>query len=159
MKSLIKFIAEALTKFEVPFEKIYKNNNIDPSKTTYVVTRNTETKEMHVFTIYNQKDLEQFIDSLRDGKSEHGYYQTCSNDIDRIKDYLKLSTWKQYKKTWETVNESCDDHVICQDAAGNWRIKGTPGKGTNTEKMGFWKAKYKTKEDAEAALRGYFANK
>lgn len=50
------------------------------------------------------------------------------------------------------------EHVICQDAAGNWRIKGHPGKGTNTDKLGFWKAKYETKEKAEAALRGYFAH-
>ena len=51
------------------------------------------------------------------------------------------------------------EHVICQDAAGNWRIKGHPGKGSNTDKLGYWKAKYKSKKDAEAALRGYFAHK
>lgn len=51
------------------------------------------------------------------------------------------------------------EHVICRDSAGNWRIKGHPGKGNNTDVLGYWKAKYKTKKDAEAALRGYFANK
>ena len=35
------------------------------------------------------------------------------------------------------------EHVICQ----------------NTDKLGYWKAKYKSKKDAEAALRGYFAHK
>lgn len=48
--------------------------------------------------------------------------------------------------------------VICQDSAGNWRIKGHPGKGDNTKKLGYWKAKYKTKADAEAALKAYFAH-
>lgn len=49
-------------------------------------------------------------------------------------------------------------NVICQDSAGNWRIKGHPGKGNNTKKLGYWKAKYKTKADAEAALKAYFAH-
>lgn len=49
--------------------------------------------------------------------------------------------------------------VICQGAAGNWRIKGHPGKGDNTDKLGYWKAKYKTRADAEAALKAYFAQK
>ena len=62
------------------------------------------------------------------------------------------------KSLVEYIQEQLE-HVICQDAAGNWRIKGHPGKGTNTEELGFWKAKYKTKKDAEAALRGYFAHK
>ena len=45
------------------------------------------------------------------------------------------------------------EHVICQDAAGNWRIKGHPGKGTNTDKLGYWKAKYKSKKDAEDFIK------
>lgn len=57
----------------------------------------------------------------------------------------------------ELIVEELHD-VICQDAAGNWRIKGHPGKGTNTEKLGYWKAKYKTRKDAEAALKAYFAS-
>ena len=43
------------------------------------------------------------------------------------------------------------EHVICQDAAGNWRIKGHPGKGSNTDKLGYWKAKYKSKKDVIVA--------
>lgn len=39
-----------------------------------------------------------------------------------------------------------------------WKIRGHKGKGTN-EKDGDWKADYKTREDAEAALRGYFASR
>ena len=39
-----------------------------------------------------------------------------------------------------------------------WKIRGHKGKGSN-EKDGDWKADYKTREDAEAALRGYFASK
>lgn len=58
----------------------------------------------------------------------------------------------------EYIKEELHD-VICQDSAGNWRIKGHPGKGSNTKKQGYWKAKYKTKEDAENALKAYFANK
>ena len=56
------------------------------------------------------------------------------------------------------IQESLE-HVICRDSAGNWRIKGHPGQGNNTDVLGYWKAKYKTKKDAEAALRGYFASK
>ena len=39
------------------------------------------------------------------------------------------------------------------------RIKGHAGKGTNTPKRGYWKAKYETREKAENALKAYFANK
>ena len=62
-------------------------------------------------------------------------------------------------KTLSDYIQETLEHVICRDSAGNWRIKGHPGKGNNTDVLGYWKAKYKTKEDAEAALRGYFANK
>lgn len=62
------------------------------------------------------------------------------------------------KSLKEFVSEELHD-VICQDAAGNWRIKGHPGKGTNTDKLGYWRAKYKTRKDAEAALRAFFAQK
>ena len=58
----------------------------------------------------------------------------------------------------DTITEELHD-VICQDSAGNWRIKGHAGKGTNTKHRGFWKAKYKTREDAENALKAYFANR
>ena len=33
----------------------------------------------------------------------------------------------------EYIKEELHD-VICQDGAGNWRIKGHPGKGSNTKK-------------------------
>jgi len=62
------------------------------------------------------------------------------------------------KELKEYIQEELKD-VICQDSTGNWRIKGHAGKGTNTEKLGYWKAKYKTKEDAENALKAYFVNK
>ena len=39
-----------------------------------------------------------------------------------------------------------------------WKIRGHKGKGTN-EKDGDWKADYKTRKDAENALKGYFASK
>lgn len=39
-----------------------------------------------------------------------------------------------------------------------WKIRGHKGKGDN-EKDGDWAADYKTKEDAKAALRAYFAHK
>jgi len=56
------------------------------------------------------------------------------------------------------LNEELED-VICQDAVGNWRIRGHAGKGMNTKKLGFWKAKYKTRKNAENALKAYFAHK
>ena len=42
--------------------------------------------------------------------------------------------------------------VIQQDREGRWRI-------INKDKKKFWTAKYKSKESAEAGLRGYFASK
>lgn len=55
------------------------------------------------------------------------------------------------------INEELHDVIV---KVGNyWRIKGHAGKGTNTEKRGYWKAKYQTREKAEAALKAYFANK
>lgn len=62
-----------------------------------------------------------------------------------------MKTLKEY------ILESCEDVIV--KVGDWWRIKGHPGKGTNTEKLGYWKAKYKTKTDAENALKAYFANK
>ena len=50
-------------------------------------------------------------------------------------------------------------HDVIVKVGDYWRIKGHAGKGTNTPKMGYWKAKYETKEKAEAALKAYFAHK
>lgn len=61
------------------------------------------------------------------------------------------------KSITEVIAEELD--IIQKDAAGNWRIKGHPGKGDNTKKLGFWPAKYKTRRDAEAALKAYFADR
>lgn len=52
-----------------------------------------------------------------------------------------------------------DLHDVIVKVGDYWRIKGHAGKGTNTPKMGYWKAKYKTREKAENALKAYFANK
>lgn len=42
--------------------------------------------------------------------------------------------------------------LIEKDSSGKWRvISGKTGK--------YWPAHYKTKKDAQAGLRGYFANK
>lgn len=41
---------------------------------------------------------------------------------------------------------------VTQDKDGNWRV-------INNKKGGYWKAKYKSKSNAEAALRAYHANK
>lgn len=49
------------------------------------------------------------------------------------------------------------ENVIHKEG-GKWKIRGHKGKGNN-EKDGDWKADYKSKEDAKAALRAYFANK
>jgi len=57
----------------------------------------------------------------------------------------------------DNINEELHDVIV---KVGNyWRIKGHAGKGTNSPKRGYWKAKYETKEKAEAALKAYFANK
>lgn len=57
----------------------------------------------------------------------------------------------------EYIYETLEDVIV---KVGNyWRIKGHAGKGTNTPKRGYWKAKYETKEKAEAALKAYFAHK
>ena len=56
-----------------------------------------------------------------------------------------------------TLNEELHDVIV--KVGDYWRIKGHAGKGTNTPKRGYWKAKYETKEKAENALKAYFANK
>ena len=50
-------------------------------------------------------------------------------------------------------------HDVIVKVGDYWRIKGHAGKGTNSPKRGYWKAKYETKEKAENALKAYFANK
>ena len=50
-------------------------------------------------------------------------------------------------------------HDVIVKVGDYWRIKGHAGKGTNTPKRGYWKAKYETREKAENALKAYFANK
>ena len=55
-------------------------------------------------------------------------------------------------------------HDVIVKVGDYWRIKGHAGKGTNTPKRGYWKAKYETKEnrfhfegevDAEEFLKDY----
>jgi len=61
------------------------------------------------------------------------------------------------KSLTEYLFEELEDVIV--KVGDFWRIKGHAGKGTNTPKRGYWKAKYKTREDAENALKAYFANK
>ncbi len=61
------------------------------------------------------------------------------------------------KSLTEYINEELHDVIV--KVGDYWRIKGHAGKGTNTPKRGYWKAKYKTREDAENALKAYFANR
>lgn len=49
-------------------------------------------------------------------------------------------------------------HNVVHKEGDVWKIKGHKGKGDN-EKDGDWQANYKSKASAEAALRGYFAQK
>ena len=64
---------------------------------------------------------------------------------------------KNYEISKITLTEELHDVIV---KVGNyWRIKGHAGKGTNTPKRGYWKAKYETREKAENALKAYFANK
>lgn len=63
------------------------------------------------------------------------------------------------------MSESAFNAIVAEELknvihkeGGNWKIRGHKGKGSN-EKDGDWAADYKSKEDAEAALRGYFAKK
>ena len=61
------------------------------------------------------------------------------------------------KSLKEYITEQFHDVIV---KIGNyWRIKGHAGKGTNTPKRGYWKAKYEIREKAEAALKAYFANR
>lgn len=56
----------------------------------------------------------------------------------------------------EGVNEEL--HDVVHKEGDDWKIRGHKGKGDN-EADGDWKANYKSKASAEAALRGYFAQK
>ena len=64
---------------------------------------------------------------------------------------------KNYEISKIALNEELHDVIV--KVGDYWRIKGHAGKGTNTPKRGYWKAKYETKEKAENALKAYFANK
>ena len=159
-RDLKKMLNEAMVteagiagKLETPFDKLCSFNKVDPKKKTWVMVRKPKDKSIKVFTFEDEVKLEKFIDSLRDGKNELGYLQMMSNDEDWIKRMTHLPSFKSYKKIFEECGET--EHKIVKDAAGNWRIKGTPGKGTNTDKEGLWAAKYKTEEDAKKALAAY----
>ena len=78
-----------------------------------------------------------------------------------MKNILKNSM----KKKTITISESRLKEIIKEELKnvihkeGNkWKIRGHKGKGNN-EADGDWAADYKSKESAEAALRGYFAKK
>ena len=64
---------------------------------------------------------------------------------------------KNYEISKITLTEELHDVIV--KVGDYWRIKGHAGKGTNTTKRGYWKAKYETREKAENALKAYFANK
>ena len=52
------------------------------------------------------------------------------------------------------INEELHDVIV---KVGNyWRIKGHAGKGTNTPKRGYWKAKYETKKKGRSSIKGLF---
>ena len=64
-----------------------------------------------------------------------------------------------------TISESRLKEIIEEELKniihkeGNvWKIRGHKGKGNN-ESDGDWAANYKTKEDAEAAIRAYISKK
>ena len=61
------------------------------------------------------------------------------------------------KTLTEYISEQLEDVIV--KVGDYWRIKGHPGKGTNTPKLGYWKARYKTKEKAQNALKAYFASR
>ena len=68
-------------------------------------------------------------------------------------------------KTTITISESRLKEIIREELKNvihkegdKWKIRGHKGKGNN-ESDGDWNADYKTKEDAKAALKAYFANK
>ena len=64
---------------------------------------------------------------------------------------------KNYEISKITLTEELHDVIV--KVGDYWRIKGHAGKGTNTPKRGYWKAKYETREKAENALKAYFANR
>ena len=64
---------------------------------------------------------------------------------------------ENYEISKITLTEELHDVIV--KVGDYWRIKGHAGKGTNTPKRGYWKAKYETREKAENALKAYFANK
>ena len=64
---------------------------------------------------------------------------------------------ENYEISKITLTEELHDVIV--KVGDYWRIKGHAGKGTNTPKRGYWKAKYETREKAENALKAYFSNK
>lgn len=72
-----------------------------------------------------------------------------------LKQYISIN--ERVSSLDDYINEELHDVIV--KVGDYWRIKGHAGKGTNTPKRGYWKAKYETKEKAEAALKAYFAHK
>lgn len=64
------------------------------------------------------------------------------------------------KITEEELKEIIAEELknVIHKEGDHWKIRGHKGKGSN-EKDGDWAADFKTKKSAQAALRGYFANK
>lgn len=61
------------------------------------------------------------------------------------------------KSLTEYIYEELKDVIV--RVGDYWRIRGHANRGTNTPHRGYWRAKYHTREDAENALKAYFANK
>lgn len=63
---------------------------------------------------------------------------------------IRNKTFTQQEKAPQWMLD--EEGVIHQDTDGSWRI-------VNRKKGTLWNARYKSKESAQAGLRGYFANK
>ena len=77
---------------------------------------------------------------------------------------IKLGFKKFSKQDREVVPDDIAEEgkksvVIQKDKNGNWRIISYKTKTNKSGKPEFWDAKYESKEAAEKALGGYFANK
>lgn len=59
----------------------------------------------------------------------------------------------------DIAEEGRKSGVVQKDKSGNWRIISYKTKTNKSGKPEFWDAKYESKEAAEKALGGYFANK
>ena len=175
MKGLVQFINEAanttaiVNKIKKEFKKEFGDKvTIGSGRANYQQLYDVYIYDMDINTLKKVNDILKKHITIWKGFTDEEMQKKLDDKkefFDKHKDdkYVSLDRYpveffRFTSRDLRKIYEGCGgetEHKIVKDAAGNWRIKGTPGKGTNTDKEGLWAAKYKTEEDAKKALAAY----